>query len=223
MKEGITARVGRIVSASFNAMMDAVENVAPELVMEEAMREVEGVIDEVRGELGKTIANKHLAEQRLTESRNRHTDLSEKAALAVQEGRDDLAEAAIAQQMDIEAQIPVLEKTLNETGAREKELESYISALQAKRREMREELRKFTASRNQSAPAGNGPAAAANPDLAGKVAKAGSAFERIMEKNTGLPAAAGSAGNAAKLAELEDLARKNRIQERLAAIKSGDK
>ncbi len=222
MKEGITARVGRIVSASVNAMVDAVENVAPELVMEEAIREVEGVIDEIRAELGKTLANKHLAEQRLAEGRNRHTDLTEKTALAIKEGRDDLAEAAIAQQMDIEAQMPVLEKALTEARSGEKELESYITALQAKRREMREELRTFNASRNQTAPAG-ATAAVSSPDLAEKVATAGSAFERIMEKNTGLPGSASSASNAGKLAELEDLARKNRIQERLAAIKSGDK
>ncbi len=49
MKEGITARVGSIISATVNTLIDAVENVAPEAVMEEAMREIDGAIDEVCG------------------------------------------------------------------------------------------------------------------------------------------------------------------------------
>ncbi len=52
MKESITGRVGRIVSSSVNALVDAIENVAPAMVMEEAIREVDAVLDEVRAELG---------------------------------------------------------------------------------------------------------------------------------------------------------------------------
>jgi phage shock protein A len=54
------------------------------------------------------------------------------------------------------------------------------------------------------------------------VRKAESAFERIMEKATGLGRATGSGDRttATQLAELESMAHNNRIQERLAAIKS---
>lgn len=48
MKESITARVGRIISGSLNALIDAVEDSAPEWVMEQAIREIDGAIDEVR-------------------------------------------------------------------------------------------------------------------------------------------------------------------------------
>nr|WP_320048605.1 hypothetical protein [uncultured Desulfuromonas sp.] len=61
MKESITGRVGRIVSSSMNALMDAIENVAPEMVMEEAIREVDSALDDVRAELGKSLAQKHFA------------------------------------------------------------------------------------------------------------------------------------------------------------------
>jgi phage shock protein A len=225
MKESITSRVGRIVSSSVNALVDAIENVAPEMVMEEAIREIDGVLDDVRTDLGKTIAQRYLAEQRLAESRKNHKDLSQKIQVAVNEKRDDLAEAAIDHQMDIEAQIPILEKSIVEAGVREKELDSYIIALQAKRREMREELRRFV---KAEAEAKTGmivaeSAPAAKTDFAGKAAKAGSAFERLMEKNTGLPSTPGRADNAAKIAELEELSRKNRIKERLAAIKVSEK
>lgn len=221
MKESITGRVGRIISSSVNALVDALENVAPEMAMEEAIREVDGVLDEVRTQLGRTISQKHLAEQRLAEGRKKHTDLSQKAKLAVSEGRDDLAEAAIERQMDIEVQIPVLEKAIAEAGAQERELEGYINALQAKRREMREELKRFSAMAKKQDSAG-GPSAPVSHELAGKVAKAGSAFDRLLEKNTGLPGSPGTVANGAKLAELEELSRKNRIKERLAAFKASE-
>ena len=108
--------------------------------MEEASREIDGAIDEVRADLGKTAAGKHIANTRLMDANRRHEDLGEKIALAIEQGRDDLAQAAISQQMDIEAQIPVLEHAIAEASERERELEGFIAALQAKRREMREEL-----------------------------------------------------------------------------------
>jgi phage shock protein A len=222
MKESITGRVGRIISSSVNALVDAIENVAPEMVMEEAVREVDGVLDEVRTQLGRTLSQKHLAEQRLAEHRKKHTDLSQKAKLAVVEERDDLAEAAIERQMDIEVQIPVLEKAIAEASVQERELEGYITALQAKRREMREELKRFTTNARTRDAEGNPSAAGGRPELAGKIAKAGSAFDRIMEKNTGLPSSPGNIANGAKLAELEELSRQNRIKERLAAFKASE-
>lgn len=224
MRESITSRVGRIVSSSVNALVDAIENVAPELVMEEAIREVDGVMDEVRAELGRTIAQKHLADQRLADRRKAHTDLAQKIQVAIQENRDDLAEAAIAQQMDIEAQIPVLEKSITEASVQEKELDGYINALQAKRREMREELQRYVKAKSEAmvASSGDSGGSTSKADFASKAAKAGSAFDRIMEKNTGVPTSSGAMDNAAKIAELEELSRKNRIKERLAAIKASE-
>jgi phage shock protein A len=126
--------------------------------------------------------------------------------------------------MDIEAQIPILEATINDCGSNEKELEGYITALQAKKREMKEELRQFRESMKETVTASSSisdSGAEVSSDVERKVAKAESAFERIAEKATGIPGAGRTPDRqtATKLAELEELARKNRIQERLAAIK----
>lgn len=226
MVEGLTKRVGRIISGSINALVDAVEGAAPEVVMEEAIREVDSAIDEVRAELGKVIASKHLANKRLAEKNARHEDLAEKLELAVSQGRDDLAEAAISHQMDIEAQIPVLERTIAECGEREKELEGYITALQAKKREMREELQTLREHKRQAAEvdtSGNAAAGISGNSVNRKVEQASSAFSRVLEKQTGLGMANRDATSAAQLAELEKLARENRIKERLAAVKSATK
>lgn len=48
MKESITTRVGRIISGSVNALVDAFENAAPEMVMEEAMREIDSADDSIK-------------------------------------------------------------------------------------------------------------------------------------------------------------------------------
>ncbi len=224
MKEKLINRVGRIVSGSFNSLVTALENAAPEAVMNEAIREIDGAVGEVRTELGRVIANKHLANSRLMEENKRHEELVEQIELAVTERRDDLAEAAIAQQMDIEAQIPILESTILECSAQEKELEGYINALQAKKRQMGDELRlykdsqKEAESQAQSVP---GVSGAASGGVDSKVSKAESAFQRVYENSTGVSASTTAADmkTAAQLAELDDMARKNRIQERLAAIK----
>ena len=96
MTEGLINRVKRLVSGGVNSMVDAVESAAPETVMKEAIREIDSAIDEVRDELGLAIANKHHASKRLMEANAKHEDLAEKLRLAVDQGRDDLAEAAIS-------------------------------------------------------------------------------------------------------------------------------
>ena len=226
MKEGIANRVGRIVSGSINALVDAVEGMAPEMVMEQAIREVDAAVAEVRAELGKTLANKHLASRRLMESNRRHEDLAEKIELAIREKREDLAETAVSQQLDIEAQIPILEQTVSDNAAEEKELEGFVAALQAKKREMQEDLREYRQSRVEAGndatgqPSAGGPGGNTKLGAQGKVDRAASAFERVFERGTGLPAGSSDLATSQKLAELEDLSRKNRVAERLAAAKA---
>lgn len=221
MKESLTGRVGRIISGSANALVGALESMAPELVMEEAIRDIDGVMDDVRAELGRQIANKHLASTRLMDENRKHTDLAGNIELAVSEGRDDLAEAAIAVQLDIEAQRPVLESTIADCSVSERELEGYVRALQAKKREMQEDVRRFRESRQQAAAAFGTITASENAGAEQRVEKAGNAFDRVMERATGMSAAGSPVDrkHASQLAELEDLAHHNRVRERLEAVK----
>jgi phage shock protein A len=222
MKEGIAARVGRIISGSLNQLINTFENTAPEAVMDKAIDEVDGVIDDVRAELGKVTVDKHQATKRLTSASEQHADLTEKLELAVSENRDDLAEAAISRQLDLEAQIPVLQATITELGEKEKELEGYINALLAKKREMKEELRQFRQARAEASASTvtTDTGTTGSADVQSRLSRAESAFDRVMENQTHLPGNQTDVKTASQLAELEDLARKNRIQERLAAVKA---
>jgi phage shock protein A len=221
MSEALASRVARLISGSINALVNAVENAAPDIIMEQAVREVDQVIDDVRVELGKVIAAKHLSSSRFKDENNRYEELAEKIEVAIASGRDDLAEAAISRQLDIEVQIPVLEQSIADFSLKEKELDSYILALQARKREMESELKEFRqAMAAQANSAAGGSAGVSAASHAVSVEKAQSAFDRVYQNATGV--AAGNKGdlqNASKLAELSELAHRNRIQERLQAIK----
>jgi phage shock protein A len=220
MSEQLVSRVKRLISGGVNSIVDTLENATPEMVMKEAIREVERATDEVRDEMGRVLASKHLASRRLMDANARHEELTTQIDLAVKQGRDDLAEAAISKQMDLESQIPVLESAVSDAGSQEAELESYIEALQARRREMLDDLDAFKQSRAAEAVSETGEAVPAG-GAERKVSKAERAFDRVMREASGVPGSTGSGReDAAKLAELEKLSRQNRIQERLAAVKA---
>lgn len=147
MADTLRARVGRIVSGGAHALIDALEEVMPDALGQQALREVDQAIDEVRAELGRAIAARHLAAKRLTEQSSRHDDLSAQIELALSQDREDLIRAALEHQLDIEAQIPVLETAVADAAQRQAELEGYLAALQATRREMAEDLTDLTAAR----------------------------------------------------------------------------
>ena len=220
MSETLSRRVGRLVSGGFHALIDAAENLAPEAVMNENIREIERAVDEVRAELGKVLAQKHLAAKKMADESNRHEAIDANLQAAVDAGRDDLAEAGIAEQMDIEARLPVLENTIADCAAQEKELEGFIAALQAKKREMQQQLQDWRAAQQSM---GTGKTADGNGSDLNRIArdaeKSGNAFDRVMGRQNSIHSST-DAAQLAKLKELEDLSRNNRIAERLAALKA---
>tara|TARA_E500000318_G_C3558692_1_gene212323 strand:- start:617 stop:1288 length:672 start_codon:yes stop_codon:yes gene_type:complete len=219
MTEGLSSRVSRIISGGLNAILDAVEDAAPDAIMEQSIREIDDAIEEVRTELGRVIATKHLANKKLSDKNSEHEDLSDKIEIALGQKREDLAETAVSHQLDIEAQIPVLEQSIAEAAEQERELEGYIAALQARKREMKEELQHFRKARQASAVKTSDGGAEASVERG--VSNATMTFERVMERQTGLGSGVMTAPKtAAQLQELEALARQNRVSERLAAIKT---
>jgi phage shock protein A len=222
MKEAISTRVGRLIAGSVNALINAVEDAAPEMVMEQALREIDGATDDVRAELGKVLATRHLATKRLAEENQKHETLGDQIELAVAQNREDLAEAAIAKQFDIEAQIPVLETTLAEHVRQETELQGYVAALLAKQREMQEALEAFRKSRAAAASAA-ATAGAAGSNAEQRMGAVTGAFDRLYQRQTGLSGTDRTASleQTARLKELDDLVRENKIAERMAQIKAG--
>lgn len=221
MSESMAQRVARLVSGGFNSLIDKVENSNPKILLEQTIRELDSAIDDIRVELGTQIAQKHLASKKLSSEISKHDELSKNLQIAIDNERDDLAEAAIEEQMDIETRIPILEKSITESSEKEKELESFIQALQAKKRDMRSEIQALEkVQKEMSLDDSLKPTQKTPKD---KAQKAIDAFNRILEQNSNIPANKQNIQSAKKLAELEDFARKNRVAERLAAIKAGKK
>jgi phage shock protein A len=224
MSETLTSRVGRLIAGGFHTIVDAVENAGPESVMEQAIREIDTAIADVRTDLGTIEAQRHLTAKRLAEDSGRHDRLSDQARDALTQQRDDLARAAIERQIDLEAQMPILETRLTDLAEEKSKLEGYIVALQAKKREMRDALADFRKAREQQAsPTGTATGMGRQgTSVQARGERAAEAFDRIFQRQTGLSGTSGTSdATAAKLAELEELTRKNRIAERLAQLKAG--
>ncbi len=219
MPDSIASRVTRIISGSAHALLDAVEDAAPEAIMAQAIREVEQVIDEVRAELGKAEAGKYLVTTHLHKLNTEHEHLSTQVETALNHGREDLARSGVERQINIEDQIPVLQKSLAEQQERGEELASYMAALLAKNREMEQALQEFLAARaTRARMPGRSDGA---PTTQGRVDTASSAFDRILATHTGMVGlTSASTTDAAKVKELEDLLRAHRIEEKLARLKA---
>ncbi|MFP4242352.1 MAG: PspA/IM30 family protein [Chitinispirillaceae bacterium] len=215
MKENLASRVGRIITGGANKVVSMIEHAAPEIVLEEALREIDSAAYEVRSELGKVIAQRHMASTRLTELNRNHESLDEKISIALKENREDLAEVAVSKQLDLEAQIPVVEKSVVEYDKQQKELENYAAALGAKKRELSQEFHEFKKVRAESGKESS-RASQSNPVLNETLNRAEETFGRVFDRAQ----MASDAANEKQLAELEDLARKNRITERLAQYKA---
>jgi phage shock protein A len=219
MTDSIASRVTRIIGGSVHALLDAMENAAPEATMAQAIREVDQAIDEVRAELGRVEAVRHLAASSVNKLNTQNESLSAQIELALTKGDEALARAGLSKQVDIEDQIPVLQRSLLDAGDRSKELEGYIAALLAKKREMESALQDYIAARAIApGPSGLNPSTG---DVQGKVERAGSAFDRVLSRQTGISGFTGSVDpGASKLRQLQELARTHRIDERLAALKA---
>lgn len=219
MVDTLRARVGRVVAGSVHALLDKIEDQAPEAMMQQAVRELDKVADEVRQELGRAAANRHLAQQQHADLNRRHVELSAQIEQAIAQQRDELARAAVARQLDIEAQLPVLEATLGDLAREESELKGYADALRGKKRDMEDAITAFVASRKAAASPASGVGAGQTQARADAAA---GAFDRIYQRQTGLTAATQGASleQAAKLKELDDMVRANKVEERLAQFKS---
>jgi phage shock protein A len=221
MADSLKTRVGRVIAGGVHALLNKLEDQAPEAMMEQALREADAVIGDVRHELGLVSANRHLAQQQHASLNGQHATLADQIDLALAQSREELVRAAVARQLDIEAQLPVLEATLAELARQENELQGYVAALLAKKREMGEALAQFR--RSRAAAASAVPGAAGAGSAAPRMEAVTDAFDRLYERQTGSTATARSTSleQAARLKDLDDLVRENKIAERIAQLKAG--
>jgi phage shock protein A len=219
MSDTLLSRVARLVGGTFTTMLDAAENAAPEMVARQAIEELDSAIDEVRAEIGKKQASRHNANRELASINDRAEQLKAQINSALQEEREDLAEAGTRELLGIEDRIPIIESLIANTQDEEQELSRYLAGLRSKREEMERDLQTIRDRKSASGkgvPSGDHEESGASLDR--RVERAGNAVARVKSSLTGLPADS-SRADAASRAELEELHQKNRVAERLAALK----
>lgn len=221
MKDSISSRIGRIITGTANSIVSKIEGLAPEVVLEQAISEVDDALDEVRAELGSITAQKHHVSKTMARLNGEHGLLEEQVLTAYGQGRKDLVESALARQTDIEDQLPALEAQLGRLSKQEADHSQAVTGLIAKRNEMEDELQEFINSKKEQAISADGQSVPANSDSAlWKAEKAENAFSRIIHRTTGINRSALKANSkeSAKLVELANLSRAAKIEAKLKAL-----
>jgi phage shock protein A len=218
MAESVFLRVRRLLSAQIEDSVDNMERANSDGTMRESIREVDRTIDEVRSNQEKAMTRRLQAARQQEMIRKKGEELTGKAKFALQEGREDLAEGALARQVDLERQIEKLEQV--QTLAREEEtkLEESLASLRARKSQMEEALAAFSISRTEATMGGDGGFSQAR-DVDRKVERAEAAFDRAMTGAGGNGFTRGDAQAINRVAEIDTLHRGATVAQRLAALK----
>lgn len=217
MVESIFVRVQNILAAGADTAASAAERASGTSLMREAIRQVERAEDETRDGLQAAKARQFHAERQQQALREQMATLDEQARFALGKERPDLAEAAIARHLDCEKQAKQLEGVAREAGEEMLRLDECLAALKVRKAQMQKELAAFEAVRRQAAAADG---ALPGDRLERKVARAETLFERAMAAAGGTDVGLMPAGDAAKLAEVEELRKEATIAERLAELRA---
>ena len=220
MAESIFMRVRRLISASVEDAVDAMERAGGPSVMREAIREVDRAIDEVRAEQEAASARRLHALRQQRMFRDKLAALEAQARFAIAEKRDDLAEAAVSRQLDFEAQAERLETVQTEAASEASRLEECLVALTTRKTQMEEALAAFETAQRDAALGGEGPTRPTGT-TEGKVKRAEEAFDRAMAAAGGVTGVSRTdAQTAAKVAEITTLQKSAAIAQRMAALRS---
>jgi len=220
MAESIFARVSRIVSAHVEDGVDRMEEAGGEVVMREAVREADRAIDQVKAQREAVMARRLQAARQKQMLAQRLEELTEKAKFALKEGREDLAEAALSRQIDMEAQAGKLDGIQAQAREEEARLDDGLASLTARKAQMEDALSAYAIAQREAALGGDGPSRPGR-SAEKKVDAAEQAFDRAMSGAGGVGFTRADADTINRVAEIDGLQKSAAVAERLAALKAG--
>jgi phage shock protein A len=209
-------RIGDIVAANLNEWVDRFED--PELMLKQAIREMETMIEAATAGAARAIAGERLLARELADQERKARSWNSRAEGAVIRGDDDLARQAIARAHEHEAMARALVEQQASAERTAKALRGQIDAMRAKQAEARRKLTSLSA-RRQVAETGRalcGSAVGANGFAR---------FERMHHQIEQAEAEAEALGELYESdawsleAEAESRERARRVEDDLAAIK----
>ncbi len=215
MSDKLLNRITRLVSGLAHDALDQAEQAVSVPVLEQAIRDIDKAIKDVRAEIGQAEATKHNVNRRIATLREEHGGLVERIDAALKEGKEELAEAGVGRQLDIESQLPLLQRTLDDAESDIAKLGDSVNALKASRRETEQRVRDL----KSASPVPSGGAAPASGSAAERAEATMENAARLGESLTGVPADDSRISHQ-DLEALEELHRRNAISERLAQHKA---
>ena len=217
MTESIFTRVKRLVSGNIEDMVDSMETSGGTTVMRQAIREIDQVVSEVKKERDLATAKRLQAVRQARMYSERLYDMQEKAQFAMNEGREDLAEAALHRQIDFEAQMAKLAEVESTTAEQERQLEESVASLEIRKAHLEEELSHLETARADANLDSEHPQSK-GADAVDRVERAESAFVRAMNGAGGTTDIA-KGEHIKKVAEIETIRKQSEIAERMESLR----
>jgi phage shock protein A len=136
---GIFTRLSDIISSNLNAMLDKAED--PEKLIRLMIQEMEDTLIEIKASCAGVMATKKKTQRELQEALDRTTQWGEKAQLAVNKGREDLAREALLEKRRYRERAGALEKELVHCEALIEQYQTDMAQLEDKLSTAREKQR----------------------------------------------------------------------------------
>lgn len=216
MTMGIFSRFSDIINSNINALLDKAED--PQKMVRLIIQEMEDTLVEVRSTSAKTIAEKKELSRRVERMDADAKEWENKAELALNKGREDLARAALVEQAKATESVDAVKTELAH-------VEDHIAKLQEETCQLQEKL--ADAKARQKAILMRHDAASTRLNVkrkldTTKVEDALSRFENYERKIDGLEAELESydMGKKSLSDEIADLEQDTKIDDQLAALKA---
>ncbi|MFP4174059.1 MAG: phage shock protein PspA [Candidatus Hydrogenedentota bacterium] len=136
---GIFSRMSDIISSNINSMLDKAED--PEKLVKMMIREMEDTLVEVKASCAGAMATKKRVQRELNTANERAREWADKAQLAVDKEREDLAREALMEKKRYTEKIESLKKELEQCDALVNQYQSDIQKLEDKLSSARERQR----------------------------------------------------------------------------------
>jgi phage shock protein A len=138
-------RIGDIIAANLNDLVDRFED--PEVMLKQAIREMETMIETATGAAARGIAGERLLTRDLSEHERKASRWNARAEKAVQQDDDDLARQAITRAHEHEAMAMALRQQRSRAEHTARALRGQVAAMRAKQAEARRKLESLSARR----------------------------------------------------------------------------
>jgi phage shock protein A len=216
MPDSVFVRVERIVRTSADRALELAERASGIVLVREAARELEQAEERLRADRQTADRKARRAAEAQKEIRAKLIELTDHARYALGKGREDLARAAVARQVELEKETGDWETIAAEAKIEAKCIDEALAQVATRRKQIQAELAALEREQSASAPARGGKDGVQDR-VAKAIDKADRMFERAMSERSPI---AEPAESARAMADIAAMRKDDAIEERLAALKA---